>query len=214
VPKSGVFRKNDRLRTRRVYSVDEAYNVLDVCGLRCSKTGVLAIPCTAACTFQQAYEDLCKELFQLMDANLNSVFCCVYICQPYSLIICKTATGALSVIDTHPLPEMYGGNNTAAVITVQDGFVAVAALCNWLLLRVNWNGKMCHELNVIELTPVSNVVPPTDLHDGCLFATSIDACEAGNDGDTNSLSDHGLMSGRHAYCVKRISFGVIERVNG
>jgi hypothetical protein len=120
---------NASRNTEHMYSIEEAYDVLDIFGLRFTHCACLAIPCTSSCTYEQAFADLCRQLLDLLYRYQSKTFCCIYICPPYSVVICKTATGALSIIDTHPVPEQFGGCNTAAVISVQECKTVVVALC-------------------------------------------------------------------------------------
>jgi len=98
-------------------------------------------------------------------------------------LICKLHSGVLSIVDTHQVSVSNGGHNTAVVVSSGDQSSAVPSLCNWLMRRIGWKDKVCHELTVMK---PSSGQPATDADQCSLHADNLSA------GDNCAMSIHDL----------------------
>ena len=134
------------------YSVDERCKILRQCRA-VSKLGLnLTIPSTNEKTIIEAVNKLTNQLTLLLEESKEMPFCAVYTSPPYTVLLCKSRDGPISIVDTLPIPFKYGGRINAGVISPTYEENGIRALCQWLLLRTC--GKREEILQV--LTPASS----------------------------------------------------------
>ena len=126
---------NSRRNEMNMYGVDEAYAILRELHLCSAYEFHLSTYSTVSKSVTTAQEQLRAAIHLFMvQSEPQTPKCAVYTCPPYTLLFCKPKDGQLTVVDTHMLPEKYGGSNNAATITANDP-CSVSQLCQWVFFQ-------------------------------------------------------------------------------
>ena len=150
---------NAKRSQERLYSIDEAYNILLSQGLIKPKEFEIRVVCKQEQTITEAKDTLCNTLVKLLEVYGNKPFSALYTCPPYIFAICKPHKGELSIVDTHPIGTHYHGKDTAGVITGRNTETSVSSLCCWLFRRIGCVEKVAQELAV--MTSSQDILPTT-----------------------------------------------------
>lgn len=144
---------NDVRSEERMYSIDEAYTLLRVCGAIDEHEFLVPLQSLELKAKQKATEELCEHITSLMQQDS---FCAIYSSPPYVMLVCKTHSGKLTIVDTHPIPDKYGGNETGGIITASNSQAEVVPLCNWLLNRTGGKEQLLQDLTVMQVNHVNS----------------------------------------------------------
>ena len=97
-----------------------------------------------------------KELEDVILKLSNQECLGIYLCEPYSFLICSLNNNII-IIDTHPVSERVGGNNKSGIVLLFEHKVSniytVSAVCNWIWKRLRDSGvksKASQSLSLIK----------------------------------------------------------------
>ena len=183
---------NNKRSDEKMYGVDEAFAILrkeNACG---DYEFILPTFSTAATTAAVAQQELRAAMHSLLIVNEHTnLFSALYTCPRYTFLLCKTHDSPLMVVDTHMLPERYGGNNNAAVITALQDESSIAALCQWLFLRMDIvNHSVIHQ-ELVVMRPAKNktVIPLVPVQETENCSTRQEQNQAGSQSCSSSLQN-------------------------
>lgn len=139
-----------KLSSGKLYCIDEAYTVLRSDNM-CSSYDLRLAVCSKSSTY--AKHEIKLELCKLLDDD--SPVCALYTAVPYTVLLCKTVSGKLAIVDTQGLMGNWNGDYTVAIFTTVQSQTAISALMNWLFSRMDVSMCVQHELTV--MNPTINV---------------------------------------------------------
>ena len=147
---SNVNRKRDE---KKLYDIDEAYQILKSCNSISSYEFVYEISSTNVRKVHEAAEEFNRQLIYLLESSGDRTVCAIYTSPPYTVLFYKSKGDVLKIVDTHGIPDKFGGNQNAGIITAKISELCVRSLTSWLLIRIGDKNSFIHEPAVI--------IPPT-----------------------------------------------------
>ena len=151
------------------YSIDEAYNIMKLCGTIIKPLEFeIVMHVIDRQPVNKIQADFSATLTQLLERNEDKLFCGLFVCPPYAVLVHRQSKGVLSVVDTHPLPEKYGGCDMGAVISAKDDQAGIANLCQWMFERFHVTDNFCvkpFELVVVKLAHATETEMNTEIMD-------------------------------------------------
>lgn len=136
-------------KTTEMYGILDAYKILrsvNACGSYELKFSVFSSSVKSSVS---AKEELRTALS--IELQRREPFCAMYTVPPYTVLICSTSEGSLSVVDTHAVSSYLNGDcRNGVIVHCLNTVTALAGITNWLFARLFGTAVMVeHELAIL-----------------------------------------------------------------